>query len=330
MKTKKSLLIITIAFAFLLACQSATLPSTNNATSPAQTQEVVVQPTDEVIPTETQESSNLSTGEIVDDNSVSMVLVSEGEFTMGGNADAAITECQNYADDPTTCKRDSFLDEEPIHVVNLDTYYIDKYEVTNELYQKCVNSGVCTPPTNSSSETNSDYYGNPEFNNYPVIYVDWDMANAYCEWRGARLPTEAEWEKAARGTDERTYPWGSVFEGVGNFCDKNCPVDLGADRSYDDGYSDVAPVMSYPDGVSPYGIYNMAGNVWEWVADWYSDTYYQNSPSSNPKGPDTGESHVLRGGGFFNSGNGLRVSNRGVGGEVNETFGFRCAKDANP
>lgn len=323
MKTKQQLLIITIMFAFVLACQSVGQPPTDNAVSPTQTQEVVVELT------ETQEPYNLSPNENLDGHGVAMVLVPEGEFTMGGLASDAEAECKNKQD-PGTCKRDPFLDEEPPHIVYLDNYHIDRYEITNELYQNCVNSGVCEPPIEVSSETHSDYYGNPEFNNYPVIYVDWNMANTYCEWRDARLPTEAEWEKAARGTDERIYPWGNTFDGLGNFCEKSCLYPAYNNQAYDDGYFDVAPVDSYADGISPYGVYNMAGNVWEWVADRYSDTYYQISPEINPKGPDTGDNHVLRGGAWYSPKHVLRALNRVESSEGGNGVGFRCAKDANP
>lgn len=329
MKKKRSLLIITTTFAFLLACQSVTQPSSNNPNT-APTQEVVVQPSDEPYSTETPTEPNLSVNEITDDHNVSMIYVPEGEFTMGGVADDAVTECKN-GQNPGNCKPDAFLDEEPLHAVNLSAYYIDKYEVSNVLYQECVNSGTCTPPTESSSETYPNYYGISEFNDYPVVFVDWDMANIYCEWRNARLPSEAEWEKAARGTDERIYPWGNTFNSYGNFCDKKCLniIDIGANQAYDDGYIDTAPVVSYPEGISPYGVYNLAGNVWEWVGDIYSDTYYGISPDTNPKGPDTGDNHVLRGGAFNSYKHALRSLNRIKSNESGNNVGFRCAKDAN-
>lgn len=330
MKTKKPLYIITIIFAFLFACQSAQ-PSSNNTPNPALTQGIDIQPTDELKPTETPIETNLSINEITDDHNVLMIYVPEGEFTMGGVADDAVAECEN-GQNPGNCKPDAFLDEEPLHVVNLSAYYIDKYEVTNGLYQECVNSGTCASPIESSSETYPNYYTNSEFNDYPVIFVDWNMANTYCEWRGARLPSEAEWEKAGRGTDERIYPWGNTFNSYGNFCDKKCLniIDIGANQAYDDGYIDTAPVDSYPEGISPYGVYNLAGNVWEWVADIYSDTYYGISPAANPKGPDTGDNHVLRGGAFNSYKHVLRSLNRINSNEGGNNVGFRCAKEANP
>jgi len=245
--------------------------------------------------------------EITDDKGVSMRLVPAGEFTMGS---------------------ETYDNEKPIHQVYLNAYYLDKYEVTNALYQACVDAGICDPPHQTSSNSHSSYYGNSQFDNYPVINVDWNQAKTYCEWRGARLPTEAEWEKAARGTNGLTYPWGNAFDGTKvNFCDKNCSFDW-ADNSYDDGYNDTAPVGSYPNGISPYGLYEMAGNVWEWVADWYDANYYSNSPASNPQGPSSGDGRALRGGSWSGSDDDVRTSSRPGNAPVlwNYFFGFRCAR----
>lgn len=226
-------------------------------------------------------------------NGVEMVLVSAGNFIMG-----------SY---------DGNDDEKPEHTIYLDAYYIDKYEVTNAQYKTCVDSGECEPPKQAGSARRSNYYGNTEFDNYPVIYVDWNMARTYCEWRGAHLPTEAEWEKAARGTDRRTYPWG---EG------KNKTY-----ANYIRNVGDTSPVGSYKDGVSVYGAYDLAGNVWEWVADWYASNYYATSPQSNPGGPNTGNLRALRGGVYAIGGDGFRSSARnGVTPSLAHSFiGFRCA-----
>lgn len=187
-----------------------------------------------------------------------MRLVPEGEFIMGSNAEEGFAKCQEYR---TDCLLDWYTDESPSHSVYLNKFYIDKFEVTNKLYKNCVNSGACNPPEKISSETRSNYYESSNFDNYPVTYIDWYKAKAYCEWRGARLPTEAEWEKAARGTDGRILPWGEGLDcNHANYW-----------RSNTDGAckGDTVPVGSYENGKSPYGVYDMLGNVWEWVSSLY-------------------------------------------------------------
>lgn len=193
-----------------------------------------------------------------------MVHVPAGEFPMGSN---------NGGDN-----------EKPVHQVYLDAFWIDVYEVTNALYKKCVDEGKCQRPSSLFSAKRSSYFGNSEFDNYPVTFVGWDDAKTYCEWAGKRLPTEAEWEKAARGTDGRIYPWGNQWDG------KKANVEQRV--------GDTTLVGSYPAGASPYGALDMTGNVWEWVADWYDSSYYVNSPSRNPPGPAAGQYRTLRGGGW--------------------------------
>jgi eukaryotic-like serine/threonine-protein kinase len=268
---------------------------------------------------------------ITDNYGVPMVLVPAGSFEMGGDIDQALAECQKLYIGGN-CERTWFEDEEPIHNVMLDDYYIDKYEVTNSRYAECVNAGVCDQPDFRDSYTRDSYFGDSRYDQYPVIYMSWSNANTYCKWRGARLPTEAEWEKAARGIDGRLYPWGSKFIGeLLNFCDKKCEFDY-ANKSYDDGYSDTAPVGSYPDGASPYGALDMVGNVWEWVADWYDEDYYAYSPHENPIGPAAGEYRVVRGGSWCYSGYYAHSSFRGRREPDRAMYfnGFRCARDASP
>ena len=230
-----------------------------------------------------------------------MVLVPAGEFQMG-------------CDPAHNGGYDCFSEELPLHTVYLDAYRIDKYEVTNAQYAGCVTAGACTAPYSNSSYTRPSYYGNPEFDYYPVIWVSWYDATNYCTWAGKRLPSEAEWEKAARGTIVRAYPWGDEAP--------NCNL---ANSNYCVG--DTSQVDAYLTGASQYGALNMAGNVWEWVNDWFDDTYYSSSPYANPPGPITGSFKVLRGGCWTYPGIGLRVANRHnyVPPLVTTNFGFRCA-----
>ncbi len=221
-----------------------------------------------------------------------MVYVPYGDFLMG-SSDA---------------DKQAHSDEKPQHTVYLDAFWIDKFEVTNAQYKKCVDAGNCSAPRLS-------YTGNSRYDNYPVIYISWNDAKAYCEWAGKRLPTEAEWEKAARGTDGRIYPWGNTF-------DKNLL------NSAEGGKVDTTAVGSYPGGGSPYGVMDMAGNVWEWVADWYDENYYAYSPLSNPTGPSSRHDHVLRGGSwssdqiYARSASRYRFDPDGW----NFNMGFRCAR----
>jgi len=265
--------------------------------------------------------------ETTDAKGTTMRLIPAGAFVMGGDPDRASAECIKLSGN---CSH-TYEDEAPPHEVYLDAYYIDIYEVTNALYKVCVDSSWCGPPGNSITSLEViNHYGDSKFDNYPVVHITWNQASAFCAWRGARLPSEAEWEKAARSTDGRTYPWGDAFDGEKtNVCDKNCKG--GSSNPYvDDGYAESAPVGSFPQDVSPYGIYDLAGNVFEWTADWYDEKYYRTSPAINPKGPLSGEHHVKRGGSWWYSGNIARSAGRSWGELVYASYltGFRCARSA--
>ena len=241
---------------------------------------------------------------ISDKDGMTLLYVPAGKFIMGSDHDDS--------------------DEKPVHTVTLDAFWIDQTEVTNTMYAKCVNVGKCNPPRATISYTRDSYYGNFEFDNYPVIYVSWEDANAYCSWADRRLPTEAEWEKAARGESAFVYPWGNDFDGTNvNFCDKNCSYDS-ADKSSDDGFADTAPVGSYSNGASPYDALDMAGNVWEWVNDWY-DVYPGGDPNASS---DFGQKYrVQRGGTWFNDSGNVRAATRWASAPTfsENNAGFRCA-----
>jgi formylglycine-generating enzyme required for sulfatase activity len=241
--------------------------------------------------------------EIVDAKNVPMVLVPVGEFKMGS------------ADGPEF--------DRPVNIVYLNSFYIDKYEVSNSLYQACVDVNVCTPPKQSKSATRESYYGNPEFGDYPVIAVNWYQADEYCKWRGGYLPGEAQWEKAARGGNDFIYPWGNTLNpALLNFCDKNCPM-AWAMKDFDDGYEDTAPVDMFEGGQSPYGAFNMSGNVYEWTLDWY-DVYPGGNASADENFGET--SRVVRGGSWFDSDYMLRADHRFklMPDEFEDIVGFRC------
>jgi formylglycine-generating enzyme required for sulfatase activity len=202
----------------------------------------------------------------------------------------------------------------PQHLVYLDAYWIDQTEVTNRMYTSCVEAGACGLPIQSGGL--NPYYNNSRYANYPIVYINWDQAVQYCTWVNRRLPTEAEWEKAARGTDGRGYPWG----------DEKPNSKL---LNYQDNIGTPLPVDRYPSGASPYGVLNMAGNVREWVVDWYFNNTYQVNHYLNPLGPETGTVRSMRGGHFSDTWQQVSVYNRFSHGPESAGLarGFRCAAD---
>lgn len=226
------------------------------------------------------------------------------------------------------------VDEKPSRILFLDAYYIDETEVTNGQYAQCVAAGVCDPPDRNNATYYDSYYGDARFDNYPVIFVNWYDADAFCRWRDARLPSEAEWEKAA-GYDpvqgiKLRYPWGNAFNGQRlNYCDVNC-TQARRDTAVDDGYRDTAPVGSYPDGRSPIGLYDMAGNAMEWVADWYDFRAYRDAVETNPLGPLSGDFKVIRGGSWLSAEADVSVTARTSFDPTvsRANLGFRCAMNA--
>jgi serine/threonine-protein kinase len=273
------------------------------------------------------------------DDGAKMVLVPTGEFWMGSDQtelDRFVDACKRAGTTMPICKQWSQI-EAPRHRVYLDAFHVDQHEVTNAQFERFVRatshqttaeqegtglvhhvkdgawqteelSGVAwrtpTGPRTSASH------------NHPVVQVSWSDADAYCRWAGKRLPTEAEWEKAARGTDGRRYPWGETWSASRANGGRN----VGATR----------PVGSYASGMSPYEAHDMAGNVLEWVADWWNESYYQRSPERNPRGPDSGQYRILRGGSWLDLSYFLRPAYRHVflPGYRSDGIGFRCARGA--
>ena len=238
-------------------------------------------------------------------DSMKMVFVPAGEFNMGG---------------------DVYYHENPIHLVHLNAFWIDQTEVTNAMFAAFLNAhsnllGDRITALDTKDEdahihlVDGSWQAIQAYEAHPVVEVTWYGAVAYCSWAGRRLPTEAEWEKAARGTNEHIYPWGN----------EEPTADM---LNFNDDIGDTTKVGSYAKGASPYGVLDMAGNVWEWTADWYAPTYYVNSPSVNPVGPDSGLFRVLRGGAWNYRDTYARSSHRNVAAPIvsHDFIGFRCAR----
>lgn len=226
-----------------------------------------------------------------------MLLVPAGEFTMGSNFE------QN--------------NEMPVHQVHLDAFAIDTTEVTVSAYKLCVDAGKCSVPKLTDPGCN---WGKVDRGEHPINCVDWHQSVRFCNWRGKRLPTEAEWEKAARGPKAQKYSWGDS--------EPNCTLAVMEESDDGCGRGGTWPVGSKPKGASPYGVLDMTGNVWEWTADWFGESYYASSPSRNPLGPTSGPGRVKRGGAWYFHMESLRAADReflppDLG---RDNLGFRCAK----
>jgi eukaryotic-like serine/threonine-protein kinase len=277
---------------------TATLANTSTSTETA-TPGMTSTPTLVMTPTP---ALDIGSTTLRQEDSMLMMFVPEGEFLMG--SDPAKDES---AQD----------DEQPQHSVYLDAYWIDQTEVTNGMYALCVSAGKCVPPQDESSYLVPKYYGNSKYADYPVLHVDWNQAKAYCAWAGADLPTEAQWEKAARGADGRLFPWGN-----------NSPT---CDLANVYGcIGDSTAVKRYESGKSMYGVYDMAGNVRNWVNDWYGYDYYSSSPERNPQGAASGDDRAIRGGVWYNNGYSIRSAVRYWAKPSSWSYdiGFRCSRSA--
>ena len=256
-----------------------------------------------------------------------MAWIKSGKFGRGSSFEdnqAAFKMCRKK--DPA-CQLWWFSDEYPLKLVTLESYWIDIYETTNQEYLEFVKATGHPPALDDTCKTDSCWEGNlwkgqsfsPMIRQQPVTQVNWYDAVAYCKWKGKRLPTEAEWEKAARGPSGNLYPWGN-----------GSPKRRATYNRKWQGVNTMTIVGSYPNGVSVYGLHDMAGNVWEWVEDWYNRTYYTWGTKKFPKGPEEGKFKTLRGGSWVNYADSLRGAFRRwsqPGVRFNDT-GFRCAKDS--
>jgi formylglycine-generating enzyme required for sulfatase activity len=314
---KKNITIILLAF-ILASCAGQTeispvapvSTSTPKVIPTFSPTEIRASPTLEtVLPaiTPTEESKNQRVSSI---DGMPQVYIPAGIFHMGGYDVRAAP------------------DEFPAHDVTLSAFWMDQLEVTNAMYALCVGAGACALPQSLESQRRTDYFNNPEFKDYPVVYVTWGDATAYCEWAGRRLPTEAEWEHAARGDDLRTFPWGEDKPDY-RFANFNFIV------------KDTSRVGSYPLGASPFGVLDMAGNVAEWTNDFYRSNYYSTSELIDPIGPLSSSNffRVVRGGSLGDAEINIRVPKRSsvLGsnlnaipgspkylGDFSPRIGFRC------
>lgn len=316
------------------------VPSTPTLPPATPTLAATLAPTSTPTPSLTPSPTPLA--DVIEQDGAELLLVAGGPFEMGVAATTLLVECNIFR---SGCQESWFGASEPAHTLTLNPYYIDATEVTNEAYIAFLNSlgshesscleQSCLSLDSSRLTVDAEgiYQISEEEADYPVAGVSWYGAAAYCTWRGGRLPSEAEWEMAASWDIEAEtkllYPWGDTFDGrVVNSCDASCEQPQ-ANAAVDDSFAQEAPVGSFADGRSPIGAYDMGGNVWEWVADWYDADYY-NAETTTPTGPEEGEDKVVRGGSWFDTGNFTATAIRFPSPPTNTdgSIGFRCAADA--
>lgn len=296
--------------------------------SPTPTGALTATSTEEPMPASAPANASLGDTWTRPADGMVMVYVPGGTFQMGSD------ESDSDADNS----------EFPQHAVTLDSFWIDRTEVSVAQFRQCVTeTGYETDAERKGwayawtgtewAEVDGADWQHPQGPNshaqedHPVVQASWNDAAAYCEWAKAQLPTEAQWEYAARGPEGYIYPWGDTFDGTRlNFCDANCPRESWRVADYDDGYGLTAPVGSYPGGASWCGARDMTGNVWEWVADWHDSGYFGNSPSQNPTGPEIGAYRMVRGGGWSNDHRDVRAAERSIATPDIRSgdLGFRC------
>lgn len=303
MKKIKKIWFVLICITMLISIPACSVDSNTlasdkeGAQSEVDTPEYKIEPinlSEETEADEPAEADNQVIGQMTNSmDGALMVYVPEGEFLMGTN---------------NGWKTNDVETEGPVHTVYVDAFWIYQHEVTNDEYRVCVDADGCNVPVFLNK-----YFSDPNFNNHPVVYVNWYDADAFCQWAGGRLPTEAEWEKAARGTDGRDFPWGNQ--------DPTCSL-----ANYKDCVGGTSPVGSYPAGASPFGVLDMAGNVREWVADYYDDDYYSRAPYENPTGPKHGPGRVTRGASWDMPWGWLYAHTRlwQQSGNKESFYGFRC------
>lgn len=321
---KKRGVLLLLGMLILSACGPGAVEPTATATAPPTA-------TSTSTPTYTPSPTPLPQPEIgsvlqSEADGMMMVFIPQGTFMQGSSEDEidlAFQECLAFWE---RCTRDMFEDEYPRHEVELDAYWLDQTEVTVAMYLRCVEEGECLEPAVKGYFAFSGYLSDPQYQDYPINYVNWQDAQTYCSWVGRRLPTEAEWEQAARGPESWNYPWGNsnVTSGLLNYRDINF-FGVFIDRAADDGYRRMAPVGSYPEGVSYYGALDLAGNATEWVADWY-----QSYPGGDLSASDNfGQSErVYRGGSYYSILSEVRSAYRSSAPPEEAFFpdqGFRCA-----